>query len=234
MSLLTLIQDAAKDPGVGVAAPSSVIGNTTDLNAVAFLALAQKEGEEISRRHDWQNLVVQHTQASLAAEAQTAFPSDFDRLVYNAELWNRTSNLKYLGPTPPREWQRLKQGISGGVTGWWRLLGNQLNIYPAPTAGITLATEYVSKNFCQSSGGTGQSAWAADTDTGKIPERLMRLGIIWRWRHSKGLDYAEDMATYERELERSAGRDRGTGLIRKGSPVGNNPPPPFWPGTISV
>ena len=37
----------------------------------------------------------------------------------------------------------------------------------------------------------------------------MALGLTWRWLRSKGMDYAEDMSTYEREVERAASRDRG-------------------------
>lgn len=230
MSLLSMIQDVAQDPGVGIASPSTVISNT-QREIVELLSLAQKEGEELSRRHDWQNLVVEYTFTSVAQIAQTnglSATTDYDRLVYNAELWDRTLNQKFSGPTQPREWQILRQGITGGVTGWWRLLGDEINIYPAPVAGSTFATEYVSKNWCKNAAGTTTRArWADDTDLGKIPERLMALGVIWRWRKAKGLDYAEEMATYEREVEKACSRDRGTGLIRKDRNF-DYPPAPGW------
>ncbi len=31
----------------------------------------------------------------------------------------------------------------------------------------------------------------------------MTLGVIWRYRKAKGLDYGEDMATYELEVAKS-------------------------------
>ena len=41
--------------------------------------------------------------------------------------------------------------------------GNPMDILinPAPSAGHTFAYEYMSKNWCESSGGTDQAAWAA-------------------------------------------------------------------------
>jgi hypothetical protein len=232
MALLDLIKDVCNDPSVGVSAPTTVIGNK-NANIVSLLNLANKEGEELSRRHDWQSLIQQYTFTSNAAEAQTdGLPNDgdaepYDRFVYGAEIWNRTVNQKYAGPTDGRSWQVLKQGVTGGVTGWWRLVGDQLNIFPAPVAGQTIAHEYVTKNWCQSLSGTGQKRWAADDDVARIPERLIVLGVIWRWRRAQLFDYAEELATYEREVERACSRDRGMGIIRVGGSSGN-PPSPGW------
>lgn len=231
MTLLTTVQKAARK--LNIAVPSTVIGNA-DLNVALLLELAQEEGDELSRRHEWQAITVEKTQATLAAVIQTALPSDYDRLVFNAEIWNRTLSLKYAGPTSARTWQQLQVSQTAGIVGWWRLRGGALLLFPAPTAGQTIAYEYVSKNWCESSGGTDQSAWAADTDVGLIPERLMTLGIIWRWRAAKSLAYAEEMATYEREVERATARDRGAGTLM--APMSNDyddPPTPGWNQTIT-
>lgn len=230
MSLLTLVQEVAGS--LNLPQPASVVGNT-DPDAILFLNLAKREGRELARRHDWQKLVVEHTQASLAAVTQTALPAAFDHLTPDVEIWNRSTDTRYLGPVSSSEWVRLNTGISGGVTGWWRLIGGALNIYPAPTAGQTIAFEYISKNWCASSGGTGQATWAADSDTGVISEELMALGLTWRWLRAKGMDYAEEMATYERELEKAASRDRGIRIMAVGKTNAEDyPPVPFWNGTI--
>lgn len=230
MSLLTLIQEVAGSLNLPV--PSAVVGNT-DPDAILFLNLAKREGRELARRHDWQKMVVEHTQTTLATVAQTALPTAYDHFVPDVEIWNRTNNTKYTGPVSAYDWVRLNTGISGGVSGWWRLIGGALNIYPAPTAGETIAFEYVSKNWCQSSGLVGQATWVADSDTGIISEELMALGVTWRWLRAKGMDYAEDMATYEREVERAAARDRGLRVMAIGKTNADQyPPVPFWNGTI--
>jgi hypothetical protein len=232
MSLLTIAQNAARK--LNIAAPATVVGNA-DLNAALLLYLAQEEGDELSRRHDWQALTTERTFTSLAAVIQTGFlPSDYDRLVFAAEIWDRSRSLKFAGPTPSRAWQQLQTSQAAGVVGWWRILADQINIFPAQPAGNTLAFEYVSKNWCATSGGSPLSAWAADTDVGRISERLMTLGIVWRWLRAKGMDYAEEMSTYEREVEKVCSRDRGAGLIRPPSdPGGDYPPSPGWSGIIT-
>ena len=78
---------------------------------------------------------------------------------------------------------------------------------PVPPAGETIAFEYASKNWCQSAGGAGQSQWIADTDTGVIDEQLMTAGIIWRWKQSKGLEFAEDFNKYEMRVANAMVRD---------------------------
>jgi hypothetical protein len=232
MALLQVIQDAASQ--LGLRQPQAVFGST-DLTAQILLRFAQQEGRELAKWTDWQALTVQKTFTTLGQVVQTnALPSDdYDRMAYNAEVWNRTNNQRYTGPTAQRLWQQLQNGITGGVTGWWRILGGQLNIYPAPTAGQTLAFEYLSKNWVLSADDDAQDRWMADTDTSLLDEDLMTLGIVWRYRHSRGFpQYAEDMKTYELMKEKVAARDRGTGRVRTNSDGVDYPPPPVWDGTI--
>ena len=35
------------------------------------------------------------------------------------------------------------------------------------------------------------------------------MGLIWRWKAAKGLDYSEDYAKYERRVTDAMGRDAG-------------------------
>lgn len=231
MSLLTIIQEVAGDLSQPV--PTAIFGNTVG-DAVLWRNLAQREGRELARRHDW--LIVEQTWTTTATQAQaSAFPSDYDHLPPDPEVWNRSGNQRLVGPTSSRAWQILKNSaVTGGTAGRWRIISNVLNIYPAPSAGLTYALEYVSKNWCQSSGAVGQTAWAADSDTPLIPSDLIALGLTWRWLRRKGMDYAEEMSTYEREVEKASGRDRGSNVMVVGGSANDYPPAPIWNQTITV
>lgn len=230
MSLLTIVQEVAGSLNIPV--PTSVFGNTAS-DAILFKVLANREGKELARRHNWQAIVVEHTWTTTATVAQSlALPSAYDRLPPDVEIWDRTGNARLSGPVSSREWMQLQAGTSGSVAGCWRIIGGVLNVYPAPTAGKTFALEYISKNWCESSGGTDQSAWAADTDVGLIREDLMALGLTWRWLKAKGMDYAEDFATYEREVEKASARDRGLRVMVVGKARGDGLSDPTWDGTI--
>ncbi len=239
MSLLTIVQDAAVL--CNLPAPTSVI-TSSDPNAPLLLRLANQEGNELARRHDWVLLMVDQTQTTIATEKQTPFPDNFDRMTPYPEVWNRSLGLPYSGPTSPRTWGTIKGlAVTSSSPGWWRIgyeadipFRFTLEITPAPTAGQTLAYYYIANVWCHDTAFTAdQAQWVADTDEAYIPERLITLGIVWRYKKSKGLDYAEDMSTYEREVERACSRDKGAGVIRPRSTVRDDLPPYSWTGTIT-
>jgi len=233
MTLLTIVQGAAES--VNFPSPSSVVGNANP-SVVQWLQLAKRSLREVARRHDWQSLVVEHTWTTTATVTQaSALASDYDHLPPDVEIWSRTSAQRLAGPTPSDVWSTLKNSsVTASISGWWRIIGNVLNIYPAPTAGRTYALEYVSKNHCQSSGGTAKETWTADTDVARVPEHLLELDLTWRWLHAKGVSYAEDMATFERELDKAASRDRAVRVMLVGKRRDDAVLAPAWSGTITV
>lgn len=203
MSLLTIVQNAAIK--IGVSKPDTVINNT-GLEVMELFSHAKEEGKELMRRYDWQVLRKEKTETTVATEEQTALPSDFDRFV-NETFWNRTRRHPLYGPLTPQEWQYNKSWVSSPVTDSFTVRGGKILINPVPTAGETLAYEYISKNYCQTSGGTAQAEWAADTDTGILDESIMELGIIVRFKLSKGLDATSDIAKYDTQVMLAMGRD---------------------------
>lgn len=202
MTLLVIIQDAANE--VGVDAPDTVIGNT-DPNVVRLLALSNRGGKALARRYPWQELTKEFTHTTLAAESQGLVESimpGFNWDVYHT-IWNRTLQQSVDGPLFPREWQHLKaMGISGPYP-QFRIREKTLRCIPTPTAGQTFAGEYVSRYWCQSSGGTGRDRWAADDDTGVLNEDLLTLDLIWRWKASQGLAYAEEKQEAEIQINQA-------------------------------
>jgi hypothetical protein len=206
MSLLTLIQSVATE--LNINSPSAVVGNTNK-QIIQLLRLANNEGKQLATRYRWQVLKNESTFSSVATESQGAMTTlagtDFGWIA-NDTVWNRTSNRR-MYPVDDVQWQQMK---SSGITGpleYFRIRGGNFIVIPTMTASQTVAFEWVSKNWCQSSGGTAQSAWAADTDTGKLDEDIMASGVLWRWKKAKGLDYAEDFQTYERLVADAAVRD---------------------------
>lgn len=209
MSLLSLIQAVCNTPGVGIAEPSTVV-NSGDVSIDELLELANQEGQELSRQHDWAVLLKEQTFSTSAAAAQTgAIPSDFDRFI-NDSIYNRTTDRKLIGPISPQQWQAIQaNGTVSTVIQSFRIRGTDFLITPTPSAGQTIAFEYVSKNWCESSGGTDQSAWAADTDVGLLDERLMKLGIVYRWRKKRGFSWQDAFEEYTTEWMKAAGRSGG-------------------------
>lgn len=237
MTLLTIVQNAAVE--LGLPEPAAVVGSV-DVATRKLLKYANQAGRQLVSYHDWQGLIIEQEFTALAQTVQTNAlpPNDYSRLVYNAMIWDRSAHVQLSGPTPQRYWSLIQAGISSGVSGYWRIIGNQLNILPVMTAGNTLAFEYISKRWVQDSLGNVKEAFTADTDTCVCPvwEELLELELIWRFQQSRGFaQYAESMATCEAEKETAAASDRGTGRIRKeGSDLSPNPQYPYFAGFVGA
>jgi hypothetical protein len=206
--LLSICQDAADL--IGIPRPVEVV-NSTDQQVRQLLALAKEEGHELATSHPWEILNRQHTFTTVAAEEQPdAVPDDWDRFLPNS-FFNRTTRLEVIGPITPQVWQAIMaQPQLNRVYLAFRERDNKFLITPNPTAGQTIAYEYISKNWVEAADGELKPTFTADTDTPLLESRLFVLGLRWRFRKTKGLDYAEDYKTYQKEVQKVQGKDGGS------------------------
>jgi len=210
MSLLTICQGVADY--VGFERPTTVVGSP-DPTARQLLSCAQREGKTLVKRGPWAILEKEHTFSTVNGTASYALPSDFERF-RNDTQYNRSDQMEMRGPLNAQQWQYVKSGIvSAGTQQRWRVKADssakKFFIDPTPTSAETIAFEYVSNAWCQSSGGSAQTAWAADSDTGILDELLMEMGVTYRFKQLHGLDYAEDFRDYQINVARSLGADGG-------------------------
>lgn len=240
MTLLSLIQNVASK--VAVQQPSFVIGNTDPLVAQLF-NLANEEGLLLARRRPWQVLTRTIVFTTVNAQEQTTgLPSDWDRFL-DGTWFNRTTRRPISGPISATEWEALL-ALPAYASPFlqFRIIANVFNILPVPPAGQICAYEYITKNWAI--GANPQTPdralgpkveFGLDTDTAALDERVMALGVRWRFLEAKGLDYAEAMATYEREVDRLGGSEQGApnltleGRGRFSLPVSTNIPAGSWP-----
>lgn len=211
MTLLTMMGDVRN--AMGFSAPTAVM-SSTDTMILELLAMANTSGKSLVTAFPWQEITKQQLFTSTAAFSQGSFQSlctdnDFNRIVNNT-LWNRSQILRGTGPITGVEWQNNQAASAAAPFPKFRIWQGQLFIGPSvPTAGDTWAFEYVSNNWCEGALGTGQNAWVADTDTGILSEELMKLDIIWRWKASKSLEYADDKANFDDQFNLRTGQTTG-------------------------
>ena len=223
MSLLTTIQRAAD--WIGVPRPSTVV-SSTDQQVRQLYAFANEEGDELARGFAWQILLTQDTFTTVASPTQSAaIPADWLSFVPDS-MWNRSLTRPVFGPISPQDWQIIQaNGPLGTIDSYFRVRGGNFLITPTPAAGNTIAYEYVSLNWCADNGGTPKSSYTADNDVARLSERLISMGIRWRFKAAKGLDYAEDMATYEREKAIQQAKDKGLQTVSLSRPAYELPGP---------
>ena len=216
MSLLTVFQQACTS-GIALEKPSAVYGSTTREH-VELANIANEMAAMIAASHEWQIL---NKIAVITGDGTTedfALPADFDRMLDKSQLWS-TSLETPLSPISDRDdWLELDIKTFDFVINAWIIYAGEIHIKPALSTGVQVKYFYQS-NLWGLNGSTPISEFTADTNTFRIDERLLKLGIIWKWREMKGLPYAEDLATYERLLAKLAMRDKGSRIIRLGKAV---------------
>lgn len=230
-SVLDLVSDAADD--IGIPRPTTLVGSS-DLPSRTLLAAANRECRELARRYGWQALKRTTSFTTVAAETQTdsnAYPTDLDHIVPDT-MWNTTRKLQVMGPwTDAERADAIARGVSGS-TPYFQVRAGALLIYPAPTAGQTVTYTYISKYWAGIAGSTTATlaAWTADTNIPYLDEEAIRLGVVWRYKKSRGLEYGEDFNTYERHVAQLMGRDGSRRVLSMGSRTyTRKPSPPIAP-----
>jgi hypothetical protein len=211
MTALTIVQEAAA--WLGLPQPDALFG-ATDAQAIQLRTLLNEEGFELATWPDkaWTKLTKQKTFTTVAANEQTgALADDFSRFL-DGSIWDRTQDRPVWGPMSPQQWQQEQAGPTFTTMYYgFRLRGNDWLMTPTPTAGDTIAYEYVSNLYVYASGDTlpTKSAFSDDTDTSIFPEVLVSRGVRWRFLRAKGMPYAQEYALWIELLQRTAARDGG-------------------------
>lgn len=211
-TLLQIVQAAVDELG-SINRPTTIIG-TSDANVQQLLALANREGKELAAREGrdggWPQLRKEHTDTFEDGVANYPFPSDLQYFI-NTTAWDRSQHWPLRGPVSPQEWQVVKSGTIGslGPRRRFRVMAGEIYFDPTPDSGDdgnTFVLEYYSDTWCESNAGTDQRIWTADNDVPLLPDDCFILGLIWRWRRAKGLDYQEEFNAYESLVSRELGR----------------------------
>lgn len=230
-TILAIIQKICVQ--IGIPQPTSVVTNN-DAGVQQLLRLVQQGGNELMKEHSWSVLRRMRSFTGTAAQEQPNDPpSDFDRFVPNTKIWNVNDKRHLAGALSNDDWLRLTVEDTGGAIEYWTMLSGKIHIFPVPTTDDEYKYTYVSQNWIMDADGTTpKAAFTADTDTVRLPDELMILSGVWRWKDAKGLDYAEDFATYERRKEKAIGDDRGPHVVSTASGMGM--PSNFWPWEIGA
>lgn len=161
---------------------------------------AQEAGEEIARRVDWRQMLASGT----ATATPYTIPSDFQRFTPGGGM--RTALGVFLRPVlNSSEWALVKSAPPSQP--FYFLKGTTAEFSPTSIVpGVVF--DYVTANFVQS-GASKLPAWASDSDTSLFPERLLTLGVVWRYKRQKGLVFEDELAEFEAALGAEAKADRG-------------------------
>lgn len=217
MTLLSICRDVLAETGWTV---FDTIAGNTDATAQQIFAIANTELEALSELFNWPHLEVEYDFDTVASQAVYIWPSDF-RVLAPQAMFNSGQYYELKGSTGLQFWELLKYGKLGSLNRQryrvvYPLGAPGIEITPAPTGIESLVAVYYSKDYARDNAGASKFRYSADTDVSKIPERYIKMGIMWRFRRAKGLDYSAEKAEYDSTVQTQFARYAGQAEI----PVG--------------
>ncbi len=241
MSLLSVVQTVCLR--VGIPSPTTV-ATSTDAQILQLQALLNEEIQELTERYEWQALVQEVTFTTVAAEVQVSLDTVAPGLktIINDTIWDRSLRRPVFGPLAAQRWQQLKALQFVGPWYQFRIRDGNIIFIPVPAAGDNCYFEYISRYGVKVHGSSSTTAesYVNDDDVAFLDEAIMTMGVIWRYKAAKGLDYAEDYAKYERRIMDAIAADGSKDVLNVGEvrydlfpgiviPAGNWSIPPGTP-----
>lgn len=225
MTILQVVQEAATVLGIDV--PSLVYGSTTR-EMVEMQSLANEIARRIADNYDWERLKIVNQYDGDGINEAFDLPDDYDRMLITASIWSSewTWNLNHILDSD--QWLEMQVIPFTFIYGNWMIFGGQYHQLPIMPVGANVKFFYISNLIVQASDLSTKALFTADDDSFLLDERLLKLGIIWQWKASKGYPYAEDMANYEKQMQIAMQRDGGSKPIVSGRPRHNW----WWPGSV--
>jgi hypothetical protein len=213
MTLLSVVRDVCAV--VGVQMPTSVFANIdTNRTMAEMLSLANEMAQTIAYDgRDW--TLLRKIGAVAGDDVTTGFslPADYQRFLLTSNVWRSSSTqtpMQFISDTDQWANRRMSGNtnwMSIGSWGEWTILGGLLHIFPPLTVTEKAYFAYLNKNCIDLKGGGHGDVFMDDADSFSLDERVLKLGMIWRWKAQKGSAYTEDLGTYGDALANVSARD---------------------------
>lgn len=196
--------------------PNSVFSSDDEI-CVEIADLANEVAADIAEACDWQALTVLKIITGDGVTVNWPLPDDYVRMVGGTDIHSGTwTYMRYAASPTLDAWQDLNALLPAIPPGYWTILQNQIGFVPTISSGQDARFYYISSNWARSASGQPKALFDRDDDTFVLDDRLLTLGLIWRWKSMKGMDYQEDMRNYDIALSQAMTRDKGSRVIRKG------------------
>lgn len=207
MTILSVCQEAAIE--LNQPEPATLF-STTDQFAKELRTQANRAAKAILKAYDWRALTKLAILTGNGATTSFTLPVDYDRMPVKTSLLSSQFSMPVAPARDLDQWLDYQINPVTSAWGTWIVLNGAVQVMPAISTGTTAKFYYIRNTVV--SGGT-KTTFTADTDTFDLPERLLTLSIIWRWRAQKRKDYAEDMRNFEIALAEEMSSDKGSRVL---------------------
>lgn len=210
MTILSVCQEAAVE--LNQAQPSTLFSSTDPFN-VEIRTLANVAAEAIAKAYDWQKLQAISTMTGDGTTTSFTLPTNYDRMTLTSKVLTSQFASAVSKARDLEFWLDLQINGVVAAPGYWIITGGTFQILPALATAVTAKFYYIKNTLVTGAAAAQQVRFLADADTFNLPERLLRLALIWRWRAMKRMEYAEDLANFELAMAEETAKDKGSRIL---------------------
>lgn len=217
MTLKELLNQTLAEVGFG---EYTAFFSSSRPDALQVLALAKRELNDLSKK-PWQALIETH---SLTMDTSTEYdlPADFRQFVPDTAF---TESYAAEFPTSAEDWAYYDaKNLTTGINLRIRLMGDKIHM-SNPEDGQALRIEYISNYPVAGAGGTRKQRFTADDDSIVLNDDLFMLGVNWRFRRAKGMEWQSYFADYQQMKRRELATDKNSRTLNMGGPLEQEPGP---------
>jgi hypothetical protein len=218
--ILSVVKDVCAT--VGVLVPQSVFsGISGNRTMQEMLALANETAQAIAYdNRDWTTLKTTVTYTGDGVTSAYDLPANYKRMLLTSNVWRESSTQTPMTFVPDLdEWLIRRADDWNTAQGEWTMYGGQIHFWPMLESGETAYFAYLDKNCVTLNGGGVGDAFLNDADSFRLDERVLKLGMIWRWKAQKGSPYAEDLSNYGDAVAVAQGHDSPSPIIVGRMPI---------------
>lgn len=204
--------------------PSSWLTATADEYVEIRDDFLRETVNDLLDRVDWPAPIGAETTISGTGVATYTLPANFRRLQRNPfSVYDQNLQTYCIPVTTDGDWVELLDSGIAGADRFYRLSGYDgaysIEFEAAPSSDITVS--YVSNNWMATDAGVEGENFTSATDVLILPDRLVEIGTIWRWRERKGLPFQDKYTEFNMLLGRYLNDLRGRRHVsfRKKKPV---------------
>jgi len=192
--------------------------------------LVNEVAQDIAQYQDWQELIRLNTIAGDGTATEFDLPEDYSRFPIKAAVQDYTNwAWGYYHYTDLDTFLFDEASDFNALPGGWIIYGNVMRFSPVPGEGDQARFPYITKNIVRSFSTATKEEFTADDDSFLLPERLLTLGVVWRWRENKKLDASGDQEAFIKALDEYASKSGGPVVIRRNSRRHIPGTHPAWP-----
>lgn len=186
-----------------------------------MLALLNEEGKELTATYDWQELVRETVTAAQDDSSKFADQGSIEELcpgfarICNHCIYLDGRSWPLVGPLSVTSRTYSKAGGMSFLFGYYIQEGHLFITQPTSSS-QSLRIAYITRNWVQAADGTMKSKTLIDTDVPLLDDRLLTLGVVWRWLSRNGLPYQQEWLNYNSALVEKKANDAPHAVLQAG------------------